>query len=255
MPGIHIRFYAELNDFLPPHRRQVRFYQQLKERTSTKDAIESLGVPHPEIDLILVQGESVDFSFLVQDGDEIRVYPYFRSLDVTPVSRVRPPPLSPARFVVDVHLGKLATELRLLGFDTLYWNDAEDEYLAERSCCDPRILLTQDRALLKRRIVTYGYCVRSRDPWQQLLDVLKRFELFGAIIPFQRCLRCNGWLQPVSKQEIWDRLLPLTQRHYHHFRQCQTCDQIYWQGSHHERMQAFVNRVLQVSRGCGQESD
>lgn len=239
------RFYAELNDFLPPARKQVWFAHRLKERGSIKDAIESLGVPHPEVDLILVNDESVDFSYIVQDGDRISVYPVSVSIDASSLSRVRPQPLQQISFVLDIHLGKLATYLRLLGFDTLYQNDYQDEELACVSSREQRILLTQDRGLLKRSVVVYGYCVRESDPLRQVIEVLRRFHLFEAIAPLQRCLRCNGLLQPIDKDAIGDRLLPLTRQYYHNFSICQACTQIYWQGAHYERIQRLIQSIRQ----------
>jgi hypothetical protein len=186
------RFYGSLNDFLPPARQQTEFTHRLKDRGSIKDTIEGLGVPHPEVDLILVNGQSVGFKYLVQGGDRISVYPQFTRLDIAAISRVRPPPLSDYRFVLDVHLGKLAAYLRLLGFDALYQNNYDDDELAAISSQEARILLTQDRGLLKRSLVTYGYAVRSPYPETQLVEVLTRFQLQAAIAPLQRCPRCNG---------------------------------------------------------------
>jgi hypothetical protein len=153
--------------------------------------------------------------------------------------------LRQTRFVLDVHLGKLAEYLRLLGFDTLYCNQADDQELAVLSSQEGRILLTQDRGLLKRSLVTHGYFVRDTDPQQQLVEVLQRFDLQTAIAPFQRCLRCNGLLEPVAKAAISDRLLPKTREHYDEFRICSNCERIYWKGSHYERMQQFINNILQ----------
>ena len=244
MNRAYFRFYAALNDFLLPERRQVRFIYSFKECGSIKDTVEALGVPHPEIDLILVNGQSVDFSYLVQDGDWISVYPRFKSIDITPLKPLVPKAWPEIRFVLDVHLGKLATYLRLLGFDTLYRNDYQDRELAQISSEESRILLTRDRALLKRSIVTHGYCIRELDTEKQLVEVLRRFDLFGQIQPFQRCLRCNGLLEPVAKEAIRDRLLPKTRLYYHDFRSCQDCAQIYWKGSHYEGIQQFLARVL-----------
>jgi hypothetical protein len=255
MARAYFRFYAELNDFLPPGRRQVCFAHCIKERASIKDAIESLGVPHPEVDLILVNGESVDFSYLVQSGDRISVYPLHVSIDVSTISRVRPQPLRQIRFVLDIHLGKLATYLRLLGFDVLYQNDYQDEELACLSSREERILLTRDRGLLKRSVVVYGYCVRESDPLQQVIEVLRRFDLFGAIAPLQRCLRCNGLLQPVSKEAIGDRLPPLTRKYYNDFSICQACAQIYWKGAHYERIQGLIDRISQQNTWTGLGAD
>ncbi len=239
------RFYAELNDFLPAERRQRIFPCSFELSGSVKDMIESLGVPHTEVDLILANGRSVDFAYLVRDGDHISVYPVFESIDISPVLRVRPEPLREPAFVLDVHLGQLAVYLRMLGFDTLYRNDYADEELARTSSQEGRILLTRDRGLLKRTIVTHGYCLRTTDPRQQVIEVLRRFDLWNAVAPFRRCLHCNTPLQSVDKAEISHRLDAQTKEYYDHFRLCPTCDRIYWRGSHFKRMEAFVESVLQ----------
>jgi uncharacterized protein with PIN domain len=245
----HFRFYAELNDFLPPHKRQRTFNHSFEVSPSVKDSIEALGVPHTEVDLILVNGHSVDFSYLVQNGDQISVYPVFESLDITPLVRLRPQPLRETHFVLDVHLGRLTTYLRMLGFDALYRNDYTDEELAHISSTEGRILLTRDRGLLKRSIVTHGYCLRTTNPRQQLIEVLRRFDLFEAVKPFQRCLHCNGLLQPIDKTAVSDRLLPKTRQYYNEFYHCQACDRIYWKGSHYQRMRQFIDSVLQSNQG------
>ena len=247
MLPVHFRFYGDLNDFLPSAKRHTRFVHPLKEVSSIKDVIESLGPLHPEVDLLLVNGESVDFSHRLTGGEQISVYPLFRTIDINPISQVRPPPLPEVRFVLDVHLGKLAIYLRLLGFDGLYQNNYSDQQLAELTHRDRRILLTQDRALLKRSLIIYGYCVRASDPMQQLHEILKRFQLFEAIAPFRRCLRCNGLIQPVAKAAICDRLEPLTKQYYNEFRICQDCSQIYWKGSHYTRMQTLIDGVLHTT--------
>lgn len=244
----HFRFYAELNDFLPPERKQRSFGYAFELSPSIKDAIEALGVPHPEIDLILVNGVSVDFSYQVQDGDRISVYPVFESLDIKPLVCLRPQPLRETRFVLDVHLGRLANYLRLLGFDTLYRNDYDDEELARISSSERRILLTRDRGLLKRSIVTHGYCLCSTNPRQQLVEVLHRFDLFGSVRPFRRCLHCNDLIEPVDKAAIGDRLPPKVRQYYDEFRRCRGCDRIYWKGSHYERLERFVEHVLSERR-------
>jgi uncharacterized protein with PIN domain len=241
-----IRFYAELNDFLPPNK--VAFAHSFEGRVSIKDMIEALGVPHTEVDLILVNGESVDFSYLVQDGDRVSVYPVFESIDITPLTRVRPRPLREPRFILDTHLGRLAAYLRMLGFDALYRNDYSDEELAQVSSQEGRILLTRDRGLLKRGAVTHGYCVRETDPRRRLVEVLRRFDLFEMVTPFRRCMRCNGLLQPVAKEAISDRLPPKTRQYYDEFQVCQGCDRIYWKGSHYQRMQQFIKSVLEQNQ-------
>lgn len=244
MPQVFFRFYAELNDLLPENRRQVTFAQDFQGRVTVKHLIESLGVSHAEVDLILVDGRSVDFDHIVSEDERISVYPMFESVDVGPLTRLRPKPLRDTRFVLDTHLGQLATYLRLLGFDTLYSNDYQDEELAMVSKRERRILLTKDRGLLKRKIVSHGYCVREIDPELQMLEVVERFDLRERITPFERCLRCNGLTEPVDKSEIVERLPKNTRRYYDEFRICQLCRQIYWKGSHYRRMCAFLKRTL-----------
>jgi len=242
---VYLRFYAELNDLLPPPSRGGCIVHRLETPASVKDVIEALGVPHTEVDLILVNGESVKFSWLLHDGDRIGVYPVFRSIDVTRLTRVRVQVHSEKRFVLDTHLGRLAAYLRMLGFDSLYRNDYQDVELARISKDEERILLTRDRGLLKRAVVTHGYFVREAHPRQQLLEVLRRFDLFGSIAAFRRCVHCNALLEPVSKELIADRLPSKTRRYYHEFRICPECRRIYWKGSHYQRMQRLIERILE----------
>lgn len=238
------RFYAELNDFLPPHKRQQDFTITFELNASVKDMVEAQGVPHPEIDLILVNGQSVDFTYPVQNGDQISVYPVFELVDISPVVRLRPKPLRVTRFVLDVHLGRLATYLRMVGFDTLYRNDYADDELARISSSERRILLTRDRGLLMRAMVTHGYWLRATRPRQQLIEVLEHFDLFHAVQPFQRCLHCNALLQPINKAAISNRLQPKTRQYYDEFHQCRACGRIYWKGSHYQHMRQFIDSVL-----------
>ncbi len=239
------RFYAELNDFLSPDRRGNAFPHVFLLSASIKDMIESLGVPHTEVDLILVCGTPVEFTYLVGDGDRISVYPTFRSLPVASVIQLRPQ-LQEFRFVLDGHLGRLTTYLRMLGFDALYQPRCDDQDLSRTSAIQSRVLLTRDRGLLKRGEVVWGYFVRTTEPKKQLLEVLRRFNLFRLATPFQRCLRCNCLLQPISKESISERLTRRTARCYDDFRICPSCSRLYWKGSHHEHMQVFIARVLAV---------
>ena len=244
MPKAIFRVYGNLNDFLVASGKQVPFAHFVKHRTSIKDAIEALGIPHPEIDLILANGESVSFAYLLQEGDYISVYPRFKFIDIDAVSLVRPKPLSKHRFVLDVHLGKLARYLRLLGFDVLYQNDYDDPELAQISSQQQRILLTQDCGLLKHRIVVYGYRIRSDNPKQQVSEVLERFDLYQAVAPLQRCTRCNGLLEPVEKQAICHRLPHFTRLYYHEFLECEDCRQLYWQGAHNKRIRQLIEEFV-----------
>jgi uncharacterized protein with PIN domain len=251
MPAATFRFYAELNDFLPAFRRQKAFRHDFRGRVSVKDMIESLGVPHTEVDLILVDGQSVDFRYIVGDGDAVSVYPVFEAIDIRPALRLRPQPLRSPAFVLDTHLGRLAAYLRLLGFDTLYRNDFADEELARLSAGEDRILLTRDRGVLKRSLVTRGYCVRSDSPREQIREVAVRFDLAGSAAPFRRCLICNALLQPVEKAAVLDRLPPGTREHFSEFYRCAGCGKVFWPGSHFSRLQAIVWKAL----GAGMDGD
>jgi len=238
-----MRFYEELNDFLPLARRKVCFIHEFQRRASIKDMIEALGVPHTEIDLILVNGQSVGFNHIVRDGDHISVYPMFESFDMQPLIRVRPRPLRISRFVLDVHLGRLARYLRLLGFDTLYRNDYGDAELAALACAERRILLTRDRDLLKRAVVTHGYYVRATHPRRQIEEVVDRLDLYQAIKPFQRCTHCNGLLATVAKNKVWERPPQESRHHVEEFWECDACGQLYWEGSHVPHIRRFIESL------------
>ncbi len=243
MDTAEIRFYGDLDDFLPPRLRQRPFHQSAYEgRQSVKHHIESLGVPHTEVEAILANGRSVNFNYPVQAGDTIGVYPPFHTPDVSPLLPLRPSLTPPYCFILDNHLGKLARYLRLLGLDTLYAaNHVDDAELAHIAHEEQRILLTRDRGLLKRSNVVYGYCLRTRDSLAQLTAVLHRYQLHSEIAPWTRCLRCNGLLRPVEKEAILHQLEPKTRRYFDEFRTCEACGQIYWQGSHFAQLQKIVD--------------
>jgi uncharacterized protein len=234
------RFYAELNDFLPLAKRGVPFEHEFSGRPAVKDAIESLGVPHTEVDLVLLDGQSVDFGAAVSDGARVSVFPVFESIDIGPIARVRPQPLREPRFVLDVHLGRLAAYLRMLGFDVLFRNDSTDRELARIAQLERRILLTRDRDLLKRSAVTHGYWMRQTSPRRQVVEVLRRFDLRGSISPFERCLRCNQPLVTVHRSEIEQRLPERIRDQHREFKTCRACERIYWKGSHHRRMEQLI---------------
>jgi uncharacterized protein with PIN domain len=246
MARAQLRFYEELNDFLAPALRKITFSHVFDRRASIKDMIESFGVPHTEVDIILVNGESVDFSYIVLDGDRISVYPVFESLDVSPLVRLRPAPLRSPAFVLDSNLGRLARYLRLLGFDCLYQNDYDDKTVANIADREQRIVLTRDRALLQHKVITRGYFVREVRPRLQVKEVLARFDLYRLVTPFNRCIRCNGELQAIDKQVIEDRLEPKTRKYFDTFRICTACGQIYWQGSHHARSLRLVEELTKI---------
>ncbi|MCX7678883.1 MAG: Mut7-C ubiquitin/RNAse domain-containing protein [Spirochaetes bacterium] len=241
---IAIRFYEELNDFLPEKWRKREFELCFSGKRSVKDLIESIGVPHVEVDLILVNGESVGFDYIVQDGDRISVYPMFEMLDISQVTKLRPHPLREIRFVLDVHLRKLARYLRLFGFDVLFDETLDDAKLAEISSRQRRVLLTRDRGLLKRRIVERGFVIRNTDPRQQLLEVFKRLNLWSLCNPFSRCLECNGAIIPANDVPD-EHAIPLGVRQWcNEYFRCVQCGKVYWKGSHYEKLARFVNRIM-----------
>jgi uncharacterized protein len=239
-----LRVYGELNDFLPPADRQTTLLVSFDRGTTVKDFIEAQGVPHTEIDLVLVNGESVEFGRPIGDGDRVAAYPVFEALDVAPVTRVRPEPLRVIRFVLDVHLGRLARYLRLAGFDTLYDREAGDERLAELSRAEHRVLLTRDQGLLKRRVVTHGYCVRSTSPSRQLGEVMSRFDLRRLVLPFSRCTVCNGVLAAADRSDVAAEVPERSRERYAEFLRCPTCRRVYWRGSHLPRLEQILATAL-----------
>ncbi|ODU47244.1 MAG: twitching motility protein PilT [Thiobacillus sp. SCN 63-374] len=244
MVNATFRFYEELNDFLAPARRKQAFSVLCAEAATTKHMIEALGVPHTEVELILVNGESADFGRILQDGDRVAVYPRFEAMDVTPLLKVRDHPLRETRFVADAHLGGLARMLRMLGFDTLYDNHFHDDTIVAICEQDGRIVLTRDRELLKRRAVTHGCYVHALKPEAQLKEIVERLDLARSARPFALCLHCNVPLRPVDKASVVDRLPPRVRMHYDRFSVCDMCGRVYWEGSHWLHMRQILDSVL-----------
>lgn len=241
---VSIRFYEELNDFLPLERRKQEFSLSVKGSPSVKHLTESLGVPHTAVDLILVNGKSVPFTYTLQDGDLISVYPAFEAFDISTVSKLREKPLRTLKFILDIHLGKLSKYLRLLGFDSLYRNDYKDREIVNLSLADNRIILTRDKGLLKIKEVVRGYWVRNTNPERQLKEILKRFDLKTLITPFSICMMCNGKIERIDKKEIRERIdQPIFSR-FDEFFFCKDCGKIYWKGSHYKSMIKFIDKFI-----------
>jgi uncharacterized protein len=230
---VTIRFYEELNDFLEISKQKVDFNVKTNPGQTVKDLIESENVPHTEVDLILVNSESVDFTYQVKDTDRISVYPVFEFLDITNTTKLRLLPLRNPIFVLDVNLGKLVRYLRIGGFDSLYSNTFTDKEIAEISAGENRIVLTRDRDLLKRSIIRRGYWIRSQNVICQYHAVLERFDLKDSVSIYSRCPQCNGKLRQADKKDILDRLAPKTAKYYDNFKICGGCGKIYWKGSHY----------------------
>lgn len=241
------RFYEELNDFLPPAQRKRALRYEFRGHPGIKDPIEAFGVPHTEVDLIVVNGDSVGFEYPLQGGDRVAVYPVFESFDISPLVKLRDRPLRQTAFVVDVNLGKLARRLRMLGFDVLYHNHYRDDEIAAIAAAEHRIVLTRDRRLLFIKRITHGYWVRAVNPDEQVREVLARFDLHRQVKPFRRCIDCNGLLRPVAKAEVFDQLEPKTKLYYQDFLRCGICGKVYWEGSHVEDMRERYLDPMQPS--------
>ncbi len=244
MPSVTIRFYEELNLFLAPERRKRPFSVTFAEGNTVKAVVEDQGVPHTEVDLLLVNGNSVDFSCLLHDGDLVSVYPVFESFDISQVSQVRAAPLRETRFALDVHLGKLARLLRMLGFDSAYARQREDGDLVQLARRESRIILTRDRGLLKRRLVSHGYLVRRSDPRGQVKEVIRRFDIADRARLFGRCMRCNTPLLSCGKEDVRAQVPAVVAEAYDEFSRCPGCGRVYWKGSHWERMKKLAGEVL-----------
>lgn len=243
MAQITIHFYSTLNDFVAPILRDQTIRHCFNRKASIKDMIESFNVPHPEVEQILVNAAPVNFDYIVQDNDEIAVYPVAAYPLPAQAIQLRPETPQPPIFIVDGNLGKLVRYLRLLGFDCAYRNDFHDREVADIASRQQRTVLTRDRALLQRKIIIHGYFVRSDKPKLQTREVLRRFDLYAWIRPFTRCTHCNGLLVAVDKQTIVHRLQPLTRQYYDRFLLCRNCSRIYWQGSHSARIKRLIDEL------------
>lgn len=237
MGQIRLLIHGKLNYFLPKKWNHQPIDYPFNGKVALKHILESLGIPHPEVGVVILGEQQIDLGYHVQNMDAIDVYPYHPG--------AVPYQSAEIRFILDNNLGRLSDYLRLLGFDTLYNPDWDDKTIAEQAVLQQRILLTRDRGLLKRKIIRRGYCVRADMPRDQVGEVIEHFGLEKLVAPFRRCVRCNGLLQPVEKSQIIDQLQPLTRLYYNDFMRCADCGQIYWKGSHYEHMQTFVNRYNQ----------
>ena len=237
------RFYAELNDFLPIAKKQKTIGYSFFGSPSVKDAIEALGVPHPEVDLILVNGNPVSFSYKIQNNDSISVYPEFELLDISSVSRLRPQPLWEPKFSVDVNLGRLARKLRLLGFDASYSNTYTPKELIRQAVNEKRILLTKSAGLLKNKNITRGYWVRATDVFEQTKEVVTKFDLFGLIKLLHSKVLMVQEFHPVAKEEVVAQIPERTKRYFNKFYRCEGCARIYWKGTHYQKMVRFIERL------------
>jgi uncharacterized protein len=237
-PEAEVRFAPELRMFLAPRNRDGRVRVACDGTSSLGHVVESLGVPLPEVGELVVNGSPAAPGCRLSAGD---------LACAGAVSR--PQPVPSARFILDVHLGTLARRLRLVGLDVAYANDLDDDELIERANAGRRVLLTQDRGLLRRRALWLGAYVRGARPDDQLHDVLDRFA--PPLAPWTRCAACNGTLAPVSKADVSSALQPGTRRTYQAFSRCTFCGRVFWRGAHSRRLNAVVDsatRTVAASR-------
>jgi uncharacterized protein len=238
------RFYEELNDFLPADRRKRDVESVFKGRESVKDMIEALGVPHTEVDLILVNGESVDFGYILQHGDRISVYPVFESLDIRDVTRLRDLPLRETRFIADVNIWDIVKYMRALGLDIHCDPALSPRDIVRVSRSEKRTILTKSRKLLKHRDVARGVFIRPGTTVEQVRRIVDLLSLREVIVPFSRCLICNTPLVRVAKETVWDRIPPKARACHDDYSYCSVCDKLYWQGTHFMRIKEMVDAIL-----------
>ncbi|NLE02837.1 MAG: twitching motility protein PilT [Fibrobacter sp.] len=236
-------FHGSLIDFLSSKLRKVPLIVSFDSSASIKDIIESCGVPHPEVDSIAVNNCPVDFAFHPGDNDRIDVYPFSFSSNLPYNLHLQPALPQPLSFILDVHLGKLARFLRMMGFDSIYSNNFEDKEIVSIASEKKRIVLTRDIGILKYRLVTWGYWVRSTKPFNQYIELVNRYNLCSQAKPFSICINCNGVLIPAEKEILIDRLEPNTKRYYSVFKQCISCGNVYWEGSHMEKMKSVIKTI------------
>ncbi len=244
---VRLRFHGDLNVFLRSRAGGAVIERRLAEKTSIKDIIESCGVPHSEVDLILVDEQTIGFDHTLANDAKVEVFPVEnRDTDRT---EKRLQTVGMARFVADGHLGVLTRNLRLLGFDVAYSKSADDSQLLAVMAGENRALLTRDRRLLMHGIVQHGYCPRSQNADEQTSEVVRRFDLSELIAPFTRCLRCNAPLEEAAKADVIDKLEPLTKIYYDQFHRCPDCKQIYWPGSHFPKLQKRIEEIRSRVQG------
>ncbi|MCW8860441.1 MAG: Mut7-C ubiquitin/RNAse domain-containing protein [Deltaproteobacteria bacterium] len=237
------RFWGRLSKLVAGAAGETAIAYRFRGSPAVKDSIEALGLPHTEVDMIVIFGRSVGFDYRLQADDQVEVFPFGGEVARGGEVHLSPPLPDNPMFILDVHLGKLARRLRMLGFDCRYRNDYTDSQVIELAQAEGLIILTRDRGILKHACVRQGYLIGSDQVDEQVLEVLDRYRLGNKICPLYRCPRCNGLLKPVAKKEIMHRLLPKTAQYYQNFRQCHSCRQLYWQGSHYLKIERWIRKI------------
>jgi len=234
-------FHKSLTDFLSPSLKHAAISYKFNGAPAIKDAIEAIGIPHTEVHIIVVNNCQVGFDYSLTDNDEVQVFPFEASREVLKNMLLQKP--AQVKFILDVHLGKLAKSLRMLGLDAMYKTNLSDKTIAEIAALEDRIVLTRDVGLLKHRAISYGYWLRSQNSEEQLSEVIKRYNLASEIKPFTKCIACNGDIIQVSKEAVLESLPAKTKEYFNEFFQCKNCKRVYWKGSHYERMIEFIKQL------------
>ncbi len=229
--GVH----GDLGYFVPESKRQAAFEVEFELPVGLRDLVQAAGVPHVEVGRLTVNGDPADWSLVIDEGACVEVHPRF------PLTE---PPADP-RFLLDAHLGKLASYLRLVGLDAEHDPAEDDPALVQRSNTEQRILLTRDRGLLMHGSLLCGSYVRSIRPLGQAVEVVQRFALGGVLEPFSRCMVCNHLLADAAPGDVVGRVPDSVAEDYAEFRLCTGCGRVYWQGSHHRRLQRIVRTIVQ----------
>jgi len=237
------RFYAELNDFIIPSNRQQIIPYHYNFAPSIKDAIEAQGVPHPEVALILIDGRAVTFEQCLNSREQIAVYPHFRQIKSDILNKLRPPRPGKPKFLTDQNLGKLTKKLRLLGLDTVSFSTNQSAKFIALANTEERIILTRSIGLLKNKSVVFGYWIRHEQILAQVQEILNRFPVKSYLKPFGRCSICNGCVFEVEKEKIAMLLPSRTKTYFNDFNRCENCGQIYWKGSHYQRIDTFIKQL------------
>lgn len=243
---IQVRCFAELNDYLPNHQRYNTFSLSVSQPCSVQHLVDLINIPSVNIDLVLVNGQSVTLEYVLQENDLVSIYPIFETFDISNITKVRKTPLRSPKFVLDVHLGKLAHLLRMLGFDAAYKNNFTDNMLIDISTKEKRILLSKDKTLINTNTLSHAYLIKNKEPRLQLLEILDKLDLYTLINPFTRCIECNSLLQKVDKKIIFARIPEAVRNWCNEYYICLSCNRIYWKGSHYKHMNSYIEEIFKI---------
>jgi len=242
--NITIRFYEELNNYLNADIRKQDIFIETKEGSSVGDIIGLFGVPCSVVDLILVNGQSSNFDYILQEKDHVSIYPVFERFNIESISMIKHSPLRKIKFLCDVHLGRLAKYLRMLGFDTFYKNAYDQNMLFKLLNEDKRILLSQDKKILLCKKIIRRYRIKQTGSGEQLREVISYFDLKNHIVPMSRCLECNGIVKAVPKEAVKHRIDRYTYDTNDEFTECTDCRKVFWKGSHYNSMMKQIRKIM-----------